>query len=124
VASLRTALPSPGLPQPTPVPPVVAEPQATPPPVVVAPGISVGETFNSVNLDTSTPAAASDLLKGAQVNLPASATITFVASSLPKGVRLVGGKLVADTPGTYVVRVKVVRKNGKVGTRRVKVKVG
>ena len=109
---------------PTPTPPAVAEPQATPPPVVVAPGISVGETFNSVNLDTSTPAAASDLLKGAQVNLPASATITFVASSLPKGVRLVGGKLVADTPGTYVVRVKVTRKNGKVGTRRVKIKVG
>jgi len=36
----------------------------------------------------------------------------------------VGGKLVADTPGTYVVRVKVTRKNGKVGTRRVKIKVG
>jgi len=109
---------------PTPTPPVVGEPQATPPPVVVAPGISVGETFNSVNLDTSTPAAARDLLKGAQVNLPASATITFVASSLPQGLRLVGGKLVADTPGTYVVRVKVTRKNGKIGTRRVKIVVG
>jgi hypothetical protein len=114
---------------PTPTPPLAPEApssatQATPAPVVVAPGITVGETFNSVNLDTSTPAAASDLLKGAQVNLPASATITFVASSLPKGVRLVGGKLVADKPGTYVVRVKVKRTNGKVGTRRVKITVG
>ena len=111
-------------PDPAPASPGVAQPEATPPPVVVAPGITVGDTFNSANLDPATPAAASDLLKAAQVNLPASATITFVASSLPKGLRLVGGKLVADKPGTYVVRVKVKRKNGKIGTRRVKIVVG
>ena len=33
-------------------------------------------------------------------------------------------RLVASKPGTYVVRVKVKRKNGKVGTRRVKIVVG
>ena len=107
---------------PTPEPTPSTEP--APAPVVVAPGISVGERFNSVNLDSSTPAAANDLLKGARVNLPASATITFVVKSLPKGLRVVGGRLVADKPGTYVVQVKVKRKNGKVGTRRVKVTVG
>lgn len=58
------------------------------------------------------------------MNLPASATITFVLKTLPKGLRVVGGRLVADTPGTYVVQLKVKRKNGKVGTRRVKVVVG
>ena len=58
------------------------------------------------------------------MNLPASATITFVVKTLPKGLRVVGGRLVADRPGTYVVQVKVKRKNGKVGTRRVKIVVG
>ena len=110
-------------PDPAPASPGVAQPEATPPPVVVAPGITVGDTFNSANLDPATPAAASDLLKAAQVNLPASATITYVLP-LPKGLRLVGGKLVASKPGTYVVRVKVKRKNGKIGTRRVKIVVG
>jgi hypothetical protein len=110
-------------PEPAPSLPGLAQPEAAPAPVVVAPGITVGDAFNSANLNTSTPAAASDVLKAAQINLPASATITYVLP-LPKGLRLVGGKLVADTPGTYVVRVKVTRKNGKVGTRRVKIKVG
>ncbi len=77
-----------------------------------------------MNLDTSPPAAARDLLKGAQVNLLASATITFVAKTLPDGVRLVDGKLVASKPGVYVAQLKVKPKIGKVGTRRVRVKVG
>ena len=110
--------PAPVVPSPEPAP------APAPAPVVVAPGISVGERFNSVNLDNATPAAATDLLKGARVNLPASATITFVVKTLPKGLRVVGGRLVADRPGTYVVQVKVKRKNGKVGTRRVKIVVG
>jgi len=122
-ATLMVPTPPAPAPSPTPEPPVVAAPQAAPAPVVVAPGITVGDAFNSANLNTSTPAAASDVLKAAQINLPASATITYVLP-LPKGLRLAGGKLVADTPGTYVVRVKVTRKNGKVGTRRVKIKVG
>ena len=55
---------------------------------------------------------------------PARAAIAFVVKSLPKGLRVVGGRLVGGRPGTYAVKVKVKRRNGKAGTRRVKVVVG
>lgn len=125
--------PGPPAPEPNPAPPSPEPGPAPQPPVpvqppspsrIVAPGVTVGEVANTANVSPSAPASASDLLKAAQVTLPRGATVIFVEKWLPKGLRLVDGKLVGTAPGVYVVRVQVKRKNGKITSRRIKIRVG
>ena len=109
---------------PSPASPVVP-PVVTPPPVFSpAPGITVGETRGEAVLAAAVPAATTDLLRGANIWVNPSSKVTYVASSLPKGLKLVNGKLVATKPGTYKVQMKVKRKNGTIVIRTIKIKVG
>ena len=50
--------------------------------------------------------------------------VEYLASSLPDGLKLVDGKLVASKPGTYKVKMKVKRANGTSVVRTIKIKVG
>ena len=118
-------------PEPTPTP--APTPTPTPSPVVApvepvaytpAPGITVGESRGEVALVPATPAAGTDLLRGANIWVRPSSTTEILPGSLPAGVKLVNGKLVAEKPGTYTIKVKVKRKNGTTVTRKIKVKVG
>ena len=89
-----------------------------------APGITVGETRGEVILAATTPVASSDLLRGANVWVRPGSKTEVVANSLPKGLKLVDGKIVAEKPGTYTIKVKVKRKDGTTVIRKIKIKVG
>jgi hypothetical protein len=69
------------------------------------------------------PAAGADLLRGANIWVRASSKVEYLADSLPAGLKLVNGKLVATVPGTYKVQVKVKRANGTTKLRTIKIKV-
>ncbi|MEI6137595.1 MAG: putative Ig domain-containing protein, partial [Chloroflexota bacterium] len=64
-----------------------------------------------------------DLLRGANIWVRPSSTVTYVESGLPKGLKLVNGKLVATKPGTYSVTIKVKSAKGIVRMRTIKIKV-
>lgn len=115
--------PGPPAPEPTPAPQAPAAAAPSTPNRIIAPGVTVGDVVNTANVSPSAPASASDLLRAAQVTLPRGATVIFVEKWLPKGLQLVNGKLVGSAPGVYVVRVKVKRKNGKITSRRIRIKV-
>ena len=112
---------------PSPASPVVPSPVAvTPPPPVFspAPGITLGETRGEAVLAAAVPAAGADLLRGANIWVRPTSKVEYLASSLPDGLKLVDGKLVASKPGTYKVKMKVKRKNGTSIVRTIKIKVG
>jgi hypothetical protein len=112
---------------PSPASPVVPSPVAeTPPPPVFspAPGITLGETRGEAALAAAVPAAGADLLRGANIWVRPTSKVEYLASSLPAGLKLVNGKLMASKPGTYTVKMKVKRKNGTSIVRTVKIKVG
>ncbi len=113
-----TRVPSPASPVPTPT-------TETPAPVFSpAPGISVGETRGEAVLAAAVPAAGADLLRGAKIWVRPTSKTEFVAESLPDGLKLVDGKLVATKPGAYTVTIKVKRANGTTVMRKIKIKVG
>ena len=89
-----------------------------------APGITLGETRGEAVLAAAVPAAGSDLLRGANIWVRPTSKVEYLASSLPAGLKLVDGKLVASKPGTYKVKMKVKRKNGTSIVRTIKIKVG
>jgi hypothetical protein len=105
--------------------PAVPTTPATPPTVFTpAPGIVVGETRGEVGLTPTVPAASADLLRGANIWVAPTSKVTFVQNSLPAGLKVVNGKLVASQPGTYKIKVKIKRKNGDTVIRKIKVTVG
>jgi hypothetical protein len=89
-----------------------------------APGITLGETRGEAVLAASVPAAGADLLRGANIWVRPTSKVEYLASSLPDGLKLVDGKLVASKPGTYKVKIKVKRANGTSVVRTIKIKVG
>jgi hypothetical protein len=109
---------------PDPTPPDSSSP-STPPasPNSPAEGITVGDAPDEVILSADVPAEGTDLLRGANVWVRPSSKVEYVLP-LPKGLRLVKGKLVASKPGTYKVKIKVKRKNGTSIVRTIKIKVG
>ena len=110
---------------PSPVSPVSTPTTETPAPVFSpAPGISVGETRGEAVLAAAVPAAGADLLRGAKIWVRPTSKTEFVAESLPDGLKLVDGKLVATKPGAYTVKIKVKRANGTTVMRKIKIKVG
>jgi hypothetical protein len=118
-------------PTPTPTPTPTSTPTATIGPAVVepapfspAPGITVGETRGEAVLAAAVPAAGADLLRGANIWVRPTSKVEYLASSLPDGLKLVDGKLVASKPGTYKVKMKVKRANGTSVVRAIKIKVG
>jgi hypothetical protein len=117
---------SPGVTPPaeTPAATPAETPAATPPVFSPAPGITVGETRGEAILAAATPAAGADLLRGANIWVRPTSKVEYLASSLPAGLKLVDGKLVASKPGTYKVKMKVKRKNGTSIVRTIKIKVG
>jgi hypothetical protein len=116
------ASPSPEQPRsPDPTPPDSSSPST--PPASPAEGITVGDAPDEVILSADVPAEGTDLLRGANVWVRPSSKVEYVLP-LPKGLRLVKGKLVASKPGTYRVKIKVKRANGTVKIRKITVKVG
>ena len=112
-------------PTPTPTPAVTTSPAVVEPaPFSPAPGITVGETRGEAVLAAAVPAAGADLLRGANIWVRPTSKVEYLASSLPDGLKLVDGKLVASKPGTYKVKMKVKRANGTSVVRTIKIKVG
>jgi hypothetical protein len=77
-----------------------------------AAGITRGAARGGVILATQTPAAGQHLLLGARIWVRSTSRTEIQTSSLPKGLKLVNGKLVGSIAGTYSVHVKVLRANG------------
>jgi len=88
-----------------------------------APGVMRGASRGDVILAAQTPAAGQHLLLGARTWVRSTSRTEIQASSLPKGLQLVNGKLVGSIAGTYSIRIKVLRANGTTVMRTITVQV-
>jgi hypothetical protein len=86
-----------------------------------APGVTRGASRGRVILAAQTPAAGQHLLLGARIWVRSTSRTEIQASSLPKGLELVNGKLVGSIAGTYRVQIKVLRTNGTTVMRTITV---
>jgi len=88
-----------------------------------APGVTVGATRGSVNLVAGTRAACRDLVRGANIWVRSTSKVTYLTSTLPAGLTVSNGRLVATTPGTYPVTMKVKSAKGIIRNRRITINV-
>jgi len=88
-----------------------------------APGVTVGATRGTVNLVAGTRAACRDLVRGANIWVRSTSKVTYLTSTLPAGLTVSNGRLVATKPGTYPVTMKFKSAKGIIRNRRITINV-